>query len=133
MLADERLALDGQEPLGQALGFWARFDRSNSEAHGSAVAEFGLGSLIEVPVRYLSTGQRKRAVLARALASGAPVWLLDEPLNGLDQAAGQTLNRMVAGHCADGGIAVIASHQPLELGGLETLALAQFAPDEEPA
>ena len=44
----------------------------------------GLAPLAEVPVRMLSTGQRKRAALARVVASGAPLWLLDEPANGLD-------------------------------------------------
>ena len=37
-----------------------------------------------VPVRLLSSGQHKRATLARVAASGAPLWLLDEPLNALD-------------------------------------------------
>ena len=44
----------------------------------------GIAPLAEVPVRMLSTGQRKRAALARVVASGAPLWLLDEPGNGLD-------------------------------------------------
>ena len=44
----------------------------------------GLAPLAEVPVRMLSAGQRQRAALARVVASGAPLWLLDEPANGLD-------------------------------------------------
>jgi len=122
-LADERLALDGHQPLEQALAFWQRLD-------GAAPAgdPFGLGDLLEVPVRYLSTGQRKRAALARVAGSGAQIWLLDEPLNGLDAAWGEVAQRWIAAHCAGGGIAVIASHQPLALPGLQPMALADFAP-----
>jgi len=66
-------------------------------------------------VRLLSTGQRKRAALARVIASGAPIWLLDEPGNGLDEAALDLLGKAVTRHLADGGIVVAASHQPLPL------------------
>ena len=48
------------------------------------VTAVGLAALGHVPVRMLSTGQAKRASLARVAASGAPLWLLDEPGNGLD-------------------------------------------------
>jgi heme exporter protein A len=122
-LSDERLALDGHQPLEQALAFWQRLDGGQAVDH-----RFGLEDLLEVPVRYLSTGQRKRAALARVGASGAPVWLLDEPLNGLDARWGEVAQQWIAAHCAAGGIAVIASHQPLALPGLQTLALADYTP-----
>jgi len=126
-LADERLALDAGLPLSKALGFWTRFDASAEADH--AIRVLGLADLLDVPVRYLSTGQRKRAVLARTVASGAPVWLLDEPLNGLDTASGAAVEALVAAHCTGGGIALIASHQPFALSGLERLELAQFVPE----
>lgn len=68
-----------------------------------------------MPVRYLSTGQKKRAALARLLGQGAPIWLLDEPLNGLDKDAVALVERLAADHCGAGGICVIASHQPFAL------------------
>ena len=126
-LADERLALDAGLPLGQALGFWTRFDGSANPDH--TIAALGLADLLDVPVRYLSTGQRKRAVLARTMAGGAPVWLLDEPLNGLDTASGAAVEALVAAHCAGGGIALIASHQAFALDGMARLELAQFVPE----
>jgi len=129
-LADERLALDGALALGKALEFWARFD--GSENADRAIAALGLRDLLDVPVRYLSTGQRKRAVLARTVASGAPVWLLDEPLNGLDTTSGAAVEALVASHCAAGGIALIASHQTFALDGLARLELAQFVPEFVP-
>lgn len=124
-LLDERPALDGHQPLGRALAFWRRIDGAG--AHDADADPFGLDDLLDVPVRYLSTGQRKRAGLARLAASGAAVWLLDEPLNGLDAQWAEAAQRVIAAHCARGGIALVASHQPLRLPGLRHLALADFA------
>jgi heme exporter protein A len=78
-------------------------------------------------VRYLSTGQRKRAALARLIGQGAAVWLLDEPLNGLDLGAAALVEALVAEHCANGGLCVVASHQPFAAPGMRQLALADFA------
>ena len=127
-LADERPALDGHLPLGRALEFWRAFDRAEVATFDAAVDTLGLRDLLDVPVRYLSTGQRKRAALARTLLGGAPVWLLDEPLNGLDTATTVAVEGLVETHIEQGGIAVIASHQPFALGGLVRLELARFEP-----
>ena len=69
-----------------------------------------------------------RAAIARLLAQGAPVWLLDEPLNGLDSAAAALVETLIAGHLASGGIALVASHQPLQLQKLRTLSLLEHLP-----
>lgn len=122
-LVDERPALDPHLPLGKALGFWERIDG----AADSALARLGLADLLDVPVRYLSTGQKKRAALSRLLGQRAPVWLLDEPLNGLDGHAVALTEALAAEHCAAGGIALIASHQPFTLPGMRRLALADYA------
>ncbi len=122
-LIDERAALDPDLPLGKALALWQRIDGPVD----NELARLGLAGLLDVPVRYLSTGQTKRAALARLLGQGAPVWLLDEPLNGLDTDAVDLVATLVAEHCRAGGICVIASHQPFDLPGLQRLALMDFA------
>ena len=105
-LADDALALDRELPLRRALGFWGgRVD--------DALDALGLTSLASVPVRFLSTGQAKRATLARVAASDAPLWLLDEPLNGLDSDGAARLDAVVAGHLKGGGAVLAASHRPL--------------------
>lgn len=119
-LADDRLALDGDRTLGQALAFWASMDGGDAAA---ALAAFALDDLSAVPVRMLSTGQRKRATLARVMASGAPIWLLDEPANGLDADAVARLGAAVASHVGQGGIVIATSHQPLPWQADITLAL----------
>lgn len=120
-LANEDTALDDRLSLGRALGFWARLDGTNAEAGMEAM---GLMPLADVPVRMLSTGQRKRATLARVAASGAPLWLLDEPLNGLDAEGQERLAALIAAHRRQGGALLAASHQPLGLDGAQALALA---------
>ncbi|PNQ03780.1 heme ABC exporter ATP-binding protein CcmA [Sphingobium sp. SA916] len=132
-LADERLALDMEQPLEAALRFWTRLDAAASDALDAAMAAMALEPLRQVPVRMLSTGQRKRAALARVIASGAPIWLLDEPGNGLDEAALDLLGKAVAGHLAKGGIVVAASHQPLPLATPVIVAMQDHAWAEEEA
>jgi len=124
-LVDERLALDEALPLGKALAFWGSLDGSRDT--GRAFDLLQLGQLMDVPVRYLSTGQRKRAALARLLNSGSPLWLLDEPLNGLDRQAQAAFETLVAQHCQGGGIAVVASHQDFALPSPRRIDLAEFA------
>ena len=105
-LADDGLALDRELPLRRALKFWGR----NVD---DAMDALDLARLGQVPVRLLSTGQAKRATLARVAASAAPLWLLDEPLNGLDSDGVARLDALVAAHLARGGAVLAASHGPL--------------------
>lgn len=112
-LTDELDALDRERTVHDALSFWARMDDAPAARIDAALDALGIGHLAEIPVRMLSTGQRKRAALARTLASGASIWLLDEPANGLDVQAAATLGAVVERHRAQGGIVLAASHMPL--------------------
>lgn len=115
-LADDALALDPELPLGRALAFWG------AEVE-PAMNALGIGRLAQVPVRLLSSGQQKRATLARVAASGAPLWLLDEPLNALDAPAQAALRAVLATHLASGGLAIAATHAALEMAGARVLEL----------
>jgi heme exporter protein A len=115
-LADEHLALDERQALGRALAFW-------TPDGAAGMAAMGLGHLVDVPVRILSAGQRRRASLARVVASGSPLWLLDEPASGLDEDGLARLDAAMAAHRSAGGAILAASHQPLALAGAEEVAL----------
>jgi heme exporter protein A len=106
VMADDALALDRELPLRRALDFWGGHVES-------AMGRLGLTDLAQAPVRLLSSGQRKRATLARVVASGAPLWLLDEPLNALDAEGSERLAQIIDNHLASGGAVLAASHQPL--------------------
>ena len=131
-LIDERPALDPQLPLGAALAFWQRLDGGADSAPKSAIARLGLANLLDVPVRYLSTGQKKRAALARLLGQRTSVWLLDEPLNGLDSDAVRLVEALASEHLASGGICLIASHQPFAVAGKKSIELADYGPKAPP-
>ena len=129
-LMTEDIALDSERRLAEALLFWARLDGlSDTQARVAEALEMvGLAALAEVPVRLLSTGQRRRAALARVLAAQAPLWLLDEPGNGLDMDGVAMLERVIAQHRLGGGAVLLTTHQPLGLAGARTLALDGFVP-----
>ena len=110
-LADENLALDRELPLAHALAFW-----TGGNPLADAMDAMGLDHLADVPVRLLSTGQARRARLARVIASRVPLWLLDEPLNGLDGDGADRLEQAITRHRRNGGAVVAASHQPLGPG-----------------
>lgn len=128
-LTDEAAALDRDRTLRTALGFWARLDGAAPARIDAALSALNIGHLADIPVRILSTGQRKRAALARTIASGAEIWLLDEPANGLDIASAAALAAVVERHRAGGGIVVAASHMPL--GWRHDAEIALTAPEEE--
>ncbi len=122
-LADENLALDANLTVEKALWFWADMDGATAEERGPALADMGLQSLAEIPVRFLSTGQRKRASISRVLASKAEIWLLDEPYNGLDSASCARLDQAITAHAASGGIVLVAAHQPPSINVAHSLVL----------
>jgi heme exporter protein A len=97
----------------------------------------GLSDLTDTAGRFLSSGQRRRAALARVIAGGAPIWLLDEPTVGLDVKSIAALEAALAAHRAEGGIVIAATHAPIALPGAGSLNLADFEPeslaDEEAA
>jgi len=124
-LCDEPHALDPRLPLETALGFWAAIDGSESDIVGEAVGAMRIGHLATVPVRMLSTGQKKRATLARVIAARADIWLLDEPGNGLDKESLTLLDAAMAVHRIRGGIIVAASHQPLGLSDVKIIMIGE--------
>lgn len=108
------VALKWGRPLGEELRFWAGLDGGLARLP-SAMTAMALDALVDVPCRLLSSGQRRRAGLARVLASGAPLWLLDEPTAGLDDASVALLATAMAAHRAAGGMVVAAVHGDIGL------------------
>jgi heme exporter protein A len=90
---------------------------------GAALQRIGLGGREDLPLRFLSQGQRRRAALALLLVSGEPMWLLDEPFAALDETAITAITQIIAAHLAGGGIAVLTSHQQVELPAASKQAL----------
>lgn len=123
-LLGEHAALDEELTLTRALSFWAALD-DRRDAVPEALDALALTDLSDIPVRLLSTGQRRRAAIARVVASGARLWLLDEPANGLDTVALGLFERAIASHRASGGAVLVASHTPIALPGAQLIELGR--------
>ena len=115
--------------VAENLTFWARLHGAGES--GAAVARAGLTALADAPARFLSAGQLRRLAIARLFLAPKPLWLLDEPSVGLDNAAIEILEQGFAEHRAGGGIVVVATHTALDLPEAETLVLGDFAPDSD--
>jgi heme exporter protein A len=122
-LADENMALDANVTVEAALRFWADLDGASADARHAALTDMDLQNLLHIPVRFLSTGQRKRASIARVLASNADIWLMDEPYNGLDSASCARLDQAIIARVASGGIVLVAAHQPPSINVAHSLIL----------
>jgi heme exporter protein A len=99
-------------------------DLSHEQAR-QALLRVGLGGRENLPARILSEGQRRRSALARLLTCGTMLWLLDEVLASLDQAAGVLIESIIGEHLSKGGIAIVATHQELRIstGSFQRLEL----------
>jgi heme exporter protein A len=108
-----RNGLNGTLTPLENLRFWCRLHGVEIAEVPLALARVGLAGQQDMPVRALSTGQRRRAALARLLVQARGWWFLDEPLAGLDDGGSQLVAELLAEHLHAGGAAVVTSHQPL--------------------
>jgi heme exporter protein A len=97
------------------LDFWRDFLGGGGLSAYAALEAFGIARLADTPAGYLSAGQKRRLSLARLLAVKRPLWLLDEPTAALDTASQHSLFDAIKAHCASGGLALIATHMPLDV------------------
>ena len=96
----------------------------------AALERLGLRALAAQPTRFLSAGQKRRLALARLVASGGALWLLDEPMTALDAPSAETLLALIEEFRAKGGIVVLSSHGALEPRDAQTLRLQDFAAEQ---
>jgi heme exporter protein A len=81
----------------------------------AALHRFGLKGREELPVRFLSAGQKRRVLLARLVTRNALLWVLDEPFTALDVKAVDMLSALIAEHLQNGGLAILTSHQTMPM------------------
>jgi len=113
--------------LAEDFEFWSRLS-GRQENLDNVLQAVGLAAHKTTLTQNLSTGQRRRLGLARLLADQKPIWILDEPMAGLDADGRAQVAQIIKAHISRGGITLIASHNPvaiddtaarrLSLGGL---------------
>jgi heme exporter protein A len=99
----------------EELIFQARWTGGDNDAALSAAATLGLSRLLDLEVRKLSAGQRRRLALCRLIASPRALWLLDEPMAPLDAQHRALFAAAMTGHLAGGGLILAAVHDPLPI------------------
>ncbi|TIS58623.1 heme ABC exporter ATP-binding protein CcmA [Mesorhizobium sp.] len=109
--------------VAENLRFWREFSGEPVLDIEEALEAVGLGGIGHLPFGYLSTGQRRRAAIAKLLVSHRPLWLLDEPTAGLDKASESRFAALMMQHCRAGGIIVAATHLPLGIDGAKELRM----------
>lgn len=116
----------GQRTAGDELTFQARWLGADTAALDHAVATLKLTPLLDLEVRKLSAGQRRRLALARLVAAPRPLWLLDEPFAPLDARWRETVGVVMQSHLESGGMILAAVHDPLPIPA-RPLDLGAFA------
>ncbi len=101
------------------LSFWRDFLGGDTFDAEQSLASVGLGHAAHLPAAYLSAGQRRRLSLARLLTVRRPLWLLDEPIAGLDAAGQDLFAGLMRDHLGHGGLIVAATHGPLGIDARE--------------
>jgi heme exporter protein A len=118
-------ALKGTLTSAENLAFWTAMLGKETLSPAAALDRMALRHAADIAAAFLSTGQRRRAALARLLSCHRPVWLLDEPATALDSSAQASLALMLADHRNEGGIVIAATHVPLDLPDAQVLALGE--------
>lgn len=107
--------LKGQRTARDELMFQSQWLGHRHNGIDEAIETLGLKPLLDLEVRKLSAGQRRRLSLARLIGSPRALWLLDEPLSPLDAKWRQAAGVMMARHLAGGGLILAAVHDPLPI------------------
>jgi heme exporter protein A len=113
--------LKGGRTALEELRFQAAWLGGGDDGVAAAIETLALKPLLDLEVRRLSAGQRRRLALARLVSAPRPLWLLDEPMAPLDAARRALLAGMMRDHLAGGGMILAAVHDPLPIpaAGLE--------------
>lgn len=108
------------------LEFWCGLNGRVATGLVPVLEQLGIAKVRHRACRTLSAGQKRRSALARLLLDRRPLWLLDEPLDGLDAQGLELFAELLKAHLQQGGAAIITSHQPLPAGvpGVRELRLS---------
>lgn len=112
-----KVGLKADLDIAENLRFEASLRPTRWQAYGSVLERLNLNVLAGLPIRSLSAGQQRRVALSRMLLAEARLWIMDEPFTNLDKAGHKLVQTLLSEHVINGGGAIVASHQALEIEG----------------
>lgn len=107
--------LKGARRAREELTFQSRWLGAEADGVAAAIDVLALEPLLDLEVRKLSAGQRRRLAFARLIAVQRPIWLLDEPLSPLDARWRAAMGVLMQSHVDRGGTIIAAVHDPLPI------------------
>ena len=107
-------ALNESETVKDFLYFWKRI-LAFEEDINHTINYFELKKILNTPIGLLSFGQKKKLCFSRLQMTKSKIWLLDEPISGLDKKTKFLILKLITDHLDSGGGAIITSHQPIKL------------------
>jgi heme exporter protein A len=117
-LKDDLTAIENLQVTAQLSGQSVDYDDALS-----ALKAIGIERCANLPARVLSQGQKRRVALARLWLTKSALWILDEPFAALDTVSVDKLASHLSQHLANGGMAIITTHQDVTIGAQSTQTL----------
>lgn len=136
----DKNAMKAELSVWENLRFWHRFfadmqgiktgKAEETAILAAALSHWRMTAQAHLPFAALSSGQKRRIGLSRLLLSPRPLWLLDEPSNGLDQAGNMLFAAICRRHLRRGGAIVTATHMPHDIPVNACIALGDYHPKQ---
>lgn len=107
--------LAGSRSVRAEIEFTTAWTGGSLDVAFACAESLSLSRVLDLPVRKLSAGQRRRLAMIRLVASPRPLWLLDEPTTALDAASRTWVGDVMRAHLENGGLILAAAHDPLPI------------------
>lgn len=117
-LKDDLTALENLQTNARMAGIEA-----SEQAAMAALTAIGIARCAFLPARVLSQGQKRRVALAGLWLANTKLWILDEPFAALDVASVEVLAARLGAHIAEGGMAILTTHQDVSVNAKHTQTL----------
>ncbi len=111
------------EPEASEADLWAALDKARLKTFVAGLPD-GLDTWTGELGQLISGGEARRLAVAQAVLRDAPVWLLDEPTEGLDAANERELIRTIRTLAQDRTL-LIVTHRPVELAALDRIVVIE--------
>ncbi len=104
------LRLTGREYINFVADVYEIPKELRSERIAKLAREFGMDTVLQDRISSYSHGMRQKIFLVAALVQNPPIWILDEPMTGLDPRSSFTLKEMMRDHADEGNIVLFSTH-----------------------